>query len=229
VVDNATLAQDLGSLMIKWIVCDVAPTRRDEFSRAQELWAVLRAEDGFVCQVGGWDEKSPGTAGVLAVWTNAEAYERFMRDHHDAIVRASGQLDTYRSVQVATGPSILEMRGDRNGIEVLLRAGVLRVADCVVLSGHEDHFKRVQEHLWLPGMAGVDGMLGGLFSQVGERRYLTITGWRDARSHERYAHDRVPALRATAGTAGDLLQIESHILSLVPAWTVRADGMILKR
>ncbi len=210
--------------MIKWIVCDVAPTRRVEFSRAQELWAVLRAEDGFVCQVGGWDEKSPDAAGVLAVWTDAEAYERFMRDHHDAIVRVSGQQDTYRSVRVATGPSILEMRGDRNGVEALLTAGVLRVADCVVRSGHEDHFKRVQEHVWLPGMAGVDGMLGGLFSQVGERRYLTTTAWRDARSHERYVHDRVPALRVTAGTAGDLLQIESHVLSLTPAWTVCTDG-----
>jgi hypothetical protein len=224
VTGNATLAQKLGSLMIKWIVCDVAPTRRVEFSRAQELWAVLRPEDGFVCQVGGWDEKSPDTAGVLAVWTDAEAYERFMCDSHDAIVCAPGQQETCRSVRVATGPSILEMRGDRNGVEVLLTAGVLRVADCVVLPGHEDHFKRVQEHGWLPGMAGVDGMLGGLFCQVGERRYLTTTGWRDARSHERYAHDRVPALRATAGTAGDLLQIESHVLSLIPAWTVCADG-----
>ena len=168
--------------MIKWIVCDVAPTRRVEFSRARELWAVLRPEDGFVCQVGGWDEKSPDTAGVLAVWTDAEAYERFMRDSHDAIVCAPGQQETCRSVRVATGPSILEMRGDRNGVEVLLTAGVLRVADCVVLPGHEDHFKRVQEHGWLPGMAGVDGMLGGLFCQVGERGYLTTTGWRDARS-----------------------------------------------
>ena len=94
---NATLAEKLG-LLVKWIVCDVAPTRRDEFSQAQEGWAVLRGEEGFVCQVGGWDEKSPDTAGVLAVWTDAEAYERFMRDHHDAIVRASGQQDTYRSV-----------------------------------------------------------------------------------------------------------------------------------
>ena len=210
--------------MIKWIVCDVAPTRRDEFSRAQELWEVLTAEDGFVCQVGGWDEKSPDTAGVLAVWTDAEAYERFMRDHHDVIVRASGQQDAYRSVRVATGPSILEMRGDRSGVEVLLTAGVLRVDNCAVLSGHEDHFTRVQEDVWLPDMAGVDGMLGGLFSQVGERRYLITTGWRDARSHERYARDRVPALRATTGMAGDLLRIESHVLSLMPAWTVCADG-----
>ncbi len=162
----------------------------------------MRGEDGFVCQVGGWDEKSPHTAGVLAVWRDAEAYERFMRDHHDAIVRASGQQHTYRSVRVATGPSIFEMRGGRAGVEVLLTAGVLRVADCVVLPRHEDHFTRAQEHVWLPGMAGVDGMLGGLFSQVGERRYLTITGWRDAWSHGRYAHDRVPALRAAAGTAG---------------------------
>ncbi len=214
------MAEKLGSLLVKWIVCDVAPTSRNEFSQAQEGWAVLSGEDGFVCQVGGWDEKSPDTACVLAVWTDAEAYERFMCDHHDAILRASGQPDTYRSVRVATGQPILEMRGDRNGIGVFVTAGVLRVADCVVLPGHEDHFRRVQEHVWLPGMASADGMLGGLFSQVGERRYLTTTGWRDARSHERYVHERVPALRAAAGTAGDLQRIESHVLSLIPAWTV---------
>lgn len=220
---NATLGQKLGSVLVKWIVCDVATTKRDEFSRAQEGWAVLRGENGFVCQVGGWDEQSPETAGVLAVWTGAEVYGRFMCNHHDAIVRASGQQDTYRSVRVAAGPSILEMRGGRAGVEVLPTAGVLRVADCVVLPRHEDHFRRVQEHVWMPGMAGVDGMLGGLFSQVGERRYLTATGWRDARSHGRYAHDQVPALRAAAGTDGDLQRIESHVLSLMPAWTVCAD------
>ncbi len=213
----------LGSLLVKWIVCDVAPTRRDEFSRAQAGWAVLTGEDGFVCQVGGRDENAPDTACVLAVWTDAEVYERFMRDHHDAIVRASGQQDTYRSVRVATGPTILEMRGDRDGVEVLVTAGVLRVADCVVLPGREGHFRRVQEHVWLPGMASVDGMLSGLFSQVGERRFLTTTGWRDARSHERYMHDWVPTLRAAAGTAGDLQRIESHVLSLIPAWTVCRD------
>ena len=64
---NATLGEKLGSVVVKWIVCDVAPTNRDDFSRAQEGWTVLRGEDGFVCQVGGWDEKSPDTAGVLAV------------------------------------------------------------------------------------------------------------------------------------------------------------------
>ena len=64
-----------------WIVSDVAPTRRDEFSLAQVGWAVLRGEERFVCQVGVWDEKSPDTACVLAVWTDSEAYERFMRDH----------------------------------------------------------------------------------------------------------------------------------------------------
>ena len=151
---NATLAEKLGSLLIKWIVCDVAPARRDEFSLAQEGWAVLKGEEGFVCQVGGWDEKSPDTARVLAVWTDAEAYERFMRDHHDAIASASGQQDTYRSVRVVTGPSILEIRGDRDGMEVLVTAGLLRVADSVVLPGHDDHFRRVQEHVWWPGMAG---------------------------------------------------------------------------
>ena len=220
---NATLAENLGSLFVKWIVCDVAPTKRDEFSQAQEGWALLRGEEGFVCQVGGWDERSPDTAGVLAVWTVAESYERFMRDHHDAIVRASGQQETYRSVRVATGASILEMPGDRDKVEVLVTAALLRVDDCVLLPGHGDHFGRVEEHVWSPGMVSVDGMLGGLFSHVGERRYLTITGWRDARSHERFEHDRVPVLRAAAGTARDLLQIKSHVLSLVPAWTVCAD------
>jgi hypothetical protein len=92
-----------------------------------------------------------------------------------------------------------------------------------VLTGHEGHFRRAEEHVWLPGTASSDGRLGGLISNVGERRYLTTTGWRDARPHEGHVHEQVPVLRAAAGMAGDLLQIESHVLSLVPAWTVCAD------
>ncbi len=91
-----------------------------------------------------------------------------MRGHHDATVRASGQQDTYRFARVATGPSILEMRGDRDEMEVFVTGGLLKVADCVVLPGHEDRHSRVEEHVWLPGTASVDGILRGPYSQVGE-------------------------------------------------------------
>jgi hypothetical protein len=52
--------------------------------------------------------------------------------------------------------------------EVLVTGGLLKVADCVVPPGHEDRFRQVEEHVWLPGTASVDGILRGPYSQVGE-------------------------------------------------------------
>lgn len=112
------------------------------------------------------------------------------------------------------------MRGERDPGQALVEARVLRVADCEVLSGREDHFRAVQERVWLPGMASADGMLGGVFSQIGDRRYLTTTGWRDRRLHERYVREQVPALRATADTAGDLRAIRGYAVTISPVWKV---------
>jgi quinol monooxygenase YgiN len=209
--------------LVKWMTCEVPRSQTRPFSRAQERWAPLADVPGLVCQIGGWDEASPGTACVLAIWRDAEAYDRFMRDRHDALFEATGQAGTYSALQVATGRAMFEMPGaERDAVRALARARVLRVADCEVRPGRVEHFRDVQERVWAPGMASADGMLGGVVSDLGAGRHLVTTGWRDEASHGRYATDAVPALRELAGAADDLLTIRGHRVGLTAGWTVRA-------
>jgi heme-degrading monooxygenase HmoA len=94
------------------------------------------------------------------------------------------------------------------------------VADCRVRPGRDDHFRDVQRTVWAPGMAEADGMLGGMFTQLGDHRYLVTTGWRDAESHRRYVAERLPRLRERAGAAADLSAIRGHEVALMRSWLV---------
>jgi heme-degrading monooxygenase HmoA len=209
--------------LVKWVTCEVAPTQAAEFSRAQERWATLVDVAGFRCQLGGWDEAEPGIACVLAVWRDAATYAAFMRDSHDRLSYATGQVGTYDALRVATGDVLFQMPGaEDDGVRALARAQVVRVADCSVRPGREEHFREVQREVWAPAMADADGMLGGLFSALGAQRYLVTTGWRDAASHARYARYDVPLLRRTAAASEDLLQIRGHVVRVTRGWSVTA-------
>jgi hypothetical protein len=205
------------------MTCEVPRMQTTPFARAQGRWAPLAEVPGFACQVGGWDDASPGTACILAIWRDGEVYERFMRDRHDALVEATGQPGTYGSLDVATGGVVFEMPGaEPDAVRALTRARLLRAADCHVRPGRFAHFRDAQADVWAPAMARADGMLGGVFSDLGAGRYLVATGWRDEASHRRYAQEDVPALRDRAGAADDLLTIRSHRVSLSADWVVLA-------
>jgi hypothetical protein len=208
---------------VKWMTCQVPSADRQRFSEAQQRWAPVAQEPGFICQIGGWDEGSPNTACILALWHAPDAHARFMRRRHDSLLDAAQQAGTYRSLQVTTGSVILDMPGaETDSVAAVTRARLLRVADCEVRSDREDHFRDSQEHIWAPGMNGADGMLGGVFSQLGEHRYLVTTGWRDHASHEGYRRDRLPALSKRAAPTNDLRRLQGYVVHLSDAWTVTA-------
>src|SRR5262245_14014824 len=109
-----------------------------------------------------------------------------MEERHDQVAADSGQAGTYQAIEVATGESELTMPGAARTLAAAASGGVfLRVADCQVRPERREHFVTAQRETWLPGMAAADGMLGGLFSRLGECRYLVTTWWSSAGAHER--------------------------------------------
>ncbi|MFJ9695580.1 DUF4937 domain-containing protein [Kitasatospora sp. NPDC101183] len=208
----------------KWIGCTVPEAARGRFAEAQRGWSAIGGRPGLVGQVGGWDGAT-GRAHVLALWADEEAYGRFMREQHDAVFAATGQGGSYTAIEVATGPTVLTMAGDAgdNLPLALRRATLLRVADCHLLPGRDDHFLQVQRDRWAPGMAAAGGMLAGAVTRLAPHRHLVTTLWTSPTAHARYAADHLPGLLARAELDADLHGITGHVLPLEPTWRVSAD------
>ncbi|MEU4769597.1 DUF4937 domain-containing protein [Actinosynnema sp. NPDC023794] len=202
-------------MLAKWITCDVPTASRDVFSAAQARWTVIGDQPGLLGQVGGWDPRT-GRAHVLALWADAASHEVFLRDRHDAIADASG----YRGIAVAVGETVLTLPGTAATVAEAIDGPVLRVADCLLAAGAEEHFTDVQREVWAPAMATA-GVLGGVVARLSANRHLVATFWPDASTHRRYTAE-VPGLRARAGADADITSTTGHVLALEQAWRVRA-------
>jgi heme-degrading monooxygenase HmoA len=210
-------------MLIKWIVCDVAESKKERFCHAQQQWAEVAGLDGFLGQVGGWDVKTPGHACLVALWDSPEQYQTFMAGAHEAIVRKNAQADTYDAIAVALFEAVWEMPGQCGSLARALALGtVLRVADCAVRDDRREHFLEVQRSVWMPGMAQAEGMLGGVFSQLraANTRYLVATLWEDREAHARYVGECWPRLRAQAQVERDVERLDAHLVQLEPSWRV---------
>ena len=127
-------------MLVKWIVCEVAPESRDTFSQAQEQWRRLEGVDGFRGQFGGWDTRNTSQschiACIVGLWRDSDLYRDFMSNVHDPIVAASGRAATYISAATA----LFELQFDIPGSRANLRYAIsdsqfLRVADCQLRPG----------------------------------------------------------------------------------------------
>ncbi|MGK5727928.1 DUF4937 domain-containing protein [Streptomyces sp. URMC 124] len=208
----------------KWIGCSVPPDARGRFSAAQGAWSVIRDQPGLVGQVGGWDPAT-GRAHVLGLWAGPAAYGRFMRERHDAVVAGNRQADGFTAIETADGEVVQEMAGDTTrGVHglpgALESAALLRVADCLLLPGREEHFLEVQRRVWAPGMAAAGGMLAGCVTRLGPHRYLVTTLWSGQAAHEHYVTRHLPSLHARASVGDDVRSVTGHLLPLEQAWRV---------
>jgi len=205
-------------VFVKWVTCAVDARRRQPFSTAQQRWAMIADQPGLIGQVGGWS--LTGDAQILALWTDAEAYTSFMGARHDAVVDAAAQRGTYRPLTTSTGAVILSVPGEAASVGAAIGVGtVLRVADCEVHEGRDEHFMEAQRTVWAPGMSAA-GVLGGVFAVPGEHRYLVATWWPDLEAYDRYARDDVPRLRQRADAAADLRRLSGYVIMLEPTWQV---------
>lgn len=214
-------------MLLKLIVCRVPPEKRSAFSRAQEAWSALTGAEGFLGQAGGWDAAESNAAVILGLWRDEAAYRAFMAGLHDRVFDASGQGATYESCSVALRSELFPIPGESGGgaAKGLPRGAFLRVAECRILPGREDHFIHAQQVVWNPGMAGADGMLGGSFGRcVAEPRdFLVATFWASEEDHRRYGEKLLPKLRERSGAAEDLENLQGWRVALEPAWRVGAS------
>ncbi|PSL55008.1 uncharacterized protein DUF4937 [Saccharothrix carnea] len=201
-------------MLAKWVTCDVPAGARDAFGAAQARWTAVADQPGLIGQVGGWDPRT-GRAHVLALWADADSHRVFLRDRHDALADASG----YRGIEVALGESVLTLPGTAATVAEAMDGPVLRVADCHLAEGAEEHFADVQRRVWAPAMEAA-GVLGGLVASLTPDRHLVATFWPDTATHRRYV-EQVPDLRTRAAVTTDLTAMTGHVLALEPSWRVR--------
>ena len=140
-------------MLVKWIVCTVAPEKRDLFSQAQAKWRDLRHVPGFLGQVGGWRVGNPSDACILALWENEELYKEFMENHHDPIYEKTNQRGTYEGIKVTVSRLV---------------GGILCSHDHILQSLHEAAFLRVGA--W----ENEEGMLAGMLCESN----LVLTIWK---------------------------------------------------
>lgn len=210
-------------MIVKLIRCDVLEHRRDDFASGQRAWRILAALEGFLGQSGGWALGGSNEAVIVALWKDQSAYDRFMRDHHDAILSAIGQRGTYQGGSVSIWHRLLDMPGCVARIsDAISQAEVIRIAQCTVKDGRNAHFEAVQRDIWNPGMATAGGMLGGAFSREPDnsKEYLVCTFWRTAADHSAYRNEIFASLRERAKVDDDCESVERTLVDIEPTWRV---------
>jgi heme-degrading monooxygenase HmoA len=211
------------TMILKWIVCKVPDSKKEEFSCAQEEWKRLKGANGFIGQIGGWDLKNNSDACVLGIWKDLESYQHFMDHVHDQIFYKNEQKGTYESISVTLFESQFNIHGLYNEIcDTLVKGKILRVADTIVYDNREEHFVEVQKEIWNLGMNKANGMNSGVFSKVidATNRYLVTTLWRDEKSHQIYVDKTLPLLRDKSEIHKDIKSIQGRLVFLNDKWTV---------
>ena len=88
-------------MLVKHIICTVAPNNRRAFSEAQETWIQIRNTRGFIGQLGGWALTDGTAAHILSFWKNEIDLKNFMDHLHDTIFNNNRQVETYDSITIS--------------------------------------------------------------------------------------------------------------------------------
>lgn len=205
------------SMLIKSINCKVDEEKKERFSTAQEQWGELKELEGFHGQVGGWNESE---AYIVGCWENMKMYQKFMNETHDKIFYDSNQKGTYTSCETELYQSLFDIT-DTSFVEALAHSSFLRVAICDVEQGNEKQFLHMQETVWNPGIARVEGMMGGVVGRsLSSNRYIVLSLWKDVAAHQHYVKEIFPQLHHIANPSEQVLRIEGKQITLVSSWSV---------
>lgn len=210
-------------MYIKWIVCEVSDDKKKSFSGAQEKWKGMADSNGFLAQVGGWDIDNQNVACVIAFWETKKDLDFFMDHIHNQIFHGNKQSDTYKSITIGHFLSRMEMQRESDSLTDAVRKGrFLRIADCLVKPDRREHFERVQNEIWIPGMKSSNGMLGGLFSEntSTNNHYLVSTFWDEEENHSKYVKTKLPDFQKKADIKSDLQNITGKKIRLMNSWKV---------
>lgn len=209
-------------MLLKWITCSVEQNSKTDFSNAQKQWRSIGSAPGFIAQLGGWDNAS-GNACILGLWKDYNSYTNFMDTIHDTITEENFQEATYTGITTTLFDKLLEMPGSAGSLPLALKnSAFIRVADCIVKSGHENIFIEKQSTIWNPGMQEAEGMLGGAVwkSSENNHRFLVSTFWDSIKAHSNYTANKLPQLRVKAEPEKNLNQLTGFGIPKETNWTV---------
>jgi heme-degrading monooxygenase HmoA len=120
-------------MLIKWIRCNVFEDQKPMFSIAQQQWKALTGFQGFVGQIGGWNNKNPFEACILSFWKDESSYQAFMNQKHDEIFEKSNQQTTYYNIFVELYKTEAVMdKETQNVTEILRESKALHVRECIL-------------------------------------------------------------------------------------------------
>ena len=146
-----------------------------------------------------------------------------MNSLHDKIFFRNKQRESYNSISVSYFNKKLDMHGSKKSIpDVIQESKFLRIADCSVKPEKIEHFEEVQRSVWIPGMQGSQGMLGGEFSKAenSKPRYLVSTFWDSEKNHSNYVDSSLPKLKLKSDVTNDINYIVSKQILLVDSWKI---------
>ncbi|MFS0553523.1 YdbC family protein [Brevibacillus sp. 179-C9.3 HS] len=163
-------------MLIKWITCKVTESQKQSFSLAQEKWRPLEGIEGFLGQVGGWNQHQPLEACILTFWEGMDHYQSFMEKDHDPIFHQTGQSQSYEAISVQLFSTITDM-DERNILDAIDSGQILRVANTKEIDG----------------MTESDGMLVGVVGQSlkSSEQYVTVSLWKNEQLSLPRAHTAV--------------------------------------
>ena len=98
-------------MIVKLIICDVRQSKREQFADGQRAWNALAKVAGFRGQSGGWSVDDSNRAIITAYWRDQSAYDRFMRDEHDAIFNHNAQKGTYLESDITLWHQVCDIPG----------------------------------------------------------------------------------------------------------------------
>ncbi len=212
-------------MLVKLITCEVPDENLERFAAGQAAWSALAKVDGFLGQLGGWELSDWNRAVIVGLWRDAEAYNRFMSDAHDAIFESHGQQDSYTSSDISLWQSVLGIPGSLHALgQAVEQAGLIRIALCRLRPGRREHFVEVQRNTWNPGMAASGGLLCGVFSRHcdDEDRFAVCTLWSSEAEHRRYRETIFHELRRAARVEDDCSAVAGMLVGCEASWKVAA-------
>lgn len=216
-------------MIAKWIRCHVPKEQMAGFAKAQRHWQECEQLDGFSSQLGGWNQTQLRMvqAHLFAQWQNLAGLQQFMASHHDSIAERSQQIRYYHQCDVACFKWLMALpsySGNNETAKFNNEPGFMRIADCQLLPSRRQQFLTIQRSLWNPGMAAVNGMLGGACWQSldNPNRVLVTSYWRTEKHHRQYQLDHLPQLLQQANVSGYLGGIAGYGVELEPSWQLNA-------
>ncbi|ACA88991.1 DUF4937 domain-containing protein [Shewanella woodyi] len=207
-------------MIAKYIRCEVVEAKRNIFSKGQRLWLETAHCEGFISQLGGWEQET-NIAVILARWTDMESVKDFMSAAHDPIAERANQVGSYSHISVSYLSAVICIPAFNQGGKNQASCGFIRIADCYIDPDKLDEFIQEQKTLWNPGMQQVEGMLGGQLWQFNDEsdRYLVTTYWESEAAHRHYMAEYFPRLKQQAAT--DIIHtISGHHIQTEPSWRV---------